>query len=358
MTSTSTVNGDTFKANFVNYYSKKQILISAISDKAKESGDNAQSNLDEGRLVINQNTTFNGEATFVSQSDEDSIVIKNGAISFTRDGVPITVLRNMKIGSIVTDSLGSGMVTFNNFKNINILTSIKSFNITDRIRSLNAYAVQTDIYTNTWQFFLYGTESQVGELKNYIHNFTTWKSSFNLSFATLSQGELLFYPSLSGYFYDIDAQHSESPTRWADYGSTFDALCKIETINSNGTKVIYESNLSIRIPIKIVWAGSRRRLYLDGNPKMLVNMHLSELYDKEIDTTVYVSLTDVCLNVSGSLILTWFTVDGPLEEPHGVKKKVTSGLSLASGKFELTYGKEVLKAIAGSGEVQYIVMEV
>lgn len=61
MTSTTTINGDTFKANFINYYSKKQILVSAISDKAKASGDNAQKDINTGRVVLNANTTINGD---------------------------------------------------------------------------------------------------------------------------------------------------------------------------------------------------------------------------------------------------------------------------------------------------------
>jgi len=158
MTSTSTVNGDTFKANFVNYYSKKQILISAISDKAKESGDTAQSNLNEGRLVINQNTTFNGDANFVSNGDNEYIQINGGSIDFYRDDVRLTNLKNIRFGSVVTDAFGSGTVSFTGFKQpMLILPTIRKADFDKNIASFFCYTELIDSVNNTYKFYLGAT---------------------------------------------------------------------------------------------------------------------------------------------------------------------------------------------------------
>ena len=59
----------------------------------------------------------------------------------------------------MTDGNGKGRVKFENFKNINILTSIKSFNVTSNIKSITSYANLVDPVTNEYAFlFIWNRE--------------------------------------------------------------------------------------------------------------------------------------------------------------------------------------------------------
>ncbi|MGL5049554.1 MAG: hypothetical protein ACRC6E_02820, partial [Fusobacteriaceae bacterium] len=124
--------------------------------------DDAMDSIEQGRVVINANTTFNGDATFVSKGSNETTVIKDGSITFTRGGIPVTVIRNMRSGSISTDSNGSGIVRFTNMKSdLTVLPSIQSFSISQNIRSLHCRAEIINSVTNDWRFILGGTEAQI-----------------------------------------------------------------------------------------------------------------------------------------------------------------------------------------------------
>ena len=125
---------------------------------ATDAGDKIQN----GRIVINGNTTFNGDATIVSRGTQEQTIIQGGSITFTRNGVPITAIRNMRFGEIETDSNGRGFISFPGFKNMRVLLSIKSFAIGQNVRSLGCYANLVNLSENKYQCFIYGTQSQLG----------------------------------------------------------------------------------------------------------------------------------------------------------------------------------------------------
>ena len=151
---------------------------------------NAINNQNNGHLTVNANTTFSGNATFVSSGSNETTVIKDGSITFTRNGMDVTVIRNMRSGVIATDSNGSGTVDFTGMKtNLSVMTTIKSFNISQNVRSLHCYAEMIDISRNRWRFTIGGTEAgSIG------HNDTKWGHSFAQSCLSLSVGVI----SLSG----------------------------------------------------------------------------------------------------------------------------------------------------------------
>ena len=130
----------------------------------------ANDKISKGEVLINANTVFNGDATIVSQGTNETTEIKGGSITFTRDGYPITVIRNVQVGEIETNSEGKGILSFPRFKNMNLVLSIKSFNISQNIRSLGCYANLLNLAENKYQFFLYGKESGLAES-------TEWKST-------------------------------------------------------------------------------------------------------------------------------------------------------------------------------------
>lgn len=167
LTTTSDIVGTTFRTNFKNYYDSRTALLNAISaaikalaDNAQNTGDLALDNQNNGHVTINANTTFIGNANFVSKGSNETTIVKDGSITFTRAGVPVTVIRNMRSGSINTNSQGNGVVRFSNMSsNLTVLPSIQSFSISQNIRSLHCRAEIVNAVTNDWRFIIGGTES-------------------------------------------------------------------------------------------------------------------------------------------------------------------------------------------------------
>ena len=133
--------------------------------------DDSQDKIEQGKIVINGNTTFNGDATIISSGTDETTIIKGGNITFTRGGKPITVIRNMRMGEVETDSNGKGIISFPDFKNMKLFLSIKSFAIGQNVRSLGCYANLLNLSENKYQTFIYGTESSIGQG-------TSWSTPF------------------------------------------------------------------------------------------------------------------------------------------------------------------------------------
>lgn len=126
--------------------------------------DDSLDKINNGRVVINANTVFNGDATVVSLGTDESTIIKGGSITFTRGGQQITVIRNMRAGNVATDGNGSGFVDFVGMKNnLIVLPSIKAFDVSANVRSLNCRAEKDPNFLaqNRYKFYVYGTEEVV-----------------------------------------------------------------------------------------------------------------------------------------------------------------------------------------------------
>lgn len=148
---------------------------------------NAINNQNNGHLTINANTTFAGDATFVSRGSNETTIIRDGSITFTRGGQNITTIRNMRSGVIATNSNGSGVVEFAGMKtNLSVMTTIKSFNISQNIRSLHCWAEMIDISRNRWKFVIGGTEASVNGYNEEVATFTYSKNCRSLSIGTIT----------------------------------------------------------------------------------------------------------------------------------------------------------------------------
>lgn len=138
--------------------------VFVLTDGTWVLANDAVDSINNGRVVINANTVFNGDATVVSRGTDESTIIKGGSITFTRGGQQITVIRNMRTGVIATDGNGSGYVDFVGMKNnLIVLPSIKAFDVSANVRSLNCRAEKDPnfIAQNRYKFYVYGTEEVV-----------------------------------------------------------------------------------------------------------------------------------------------------------------------------------------------------
>lgn len=156
---------------------------------------NAINNQNNGIFTVNANTIFDGSGTFISKGSNETTVIKDGSISFTRGGATITTIRNMRIGTIATDGNGSGYVEFSDMKSdLLILPSIKAFNVSANVRTLNCRVEKDPNYLarNRYKFYIYGTEevvqnTTVVELSSYSYTVYAYHAGAVSIFLNTSQ---------------------------------------------------------------------------------------------------------------------------------------------------------------------------
>lgn len=115
----------------------------------------------KGNLTINANTIFDGTATFVSQGSNETTIIKDGSITFTRNNIPTTVIRNMRFGTAIASSSGGDIITLSGFDDskTKVLPSLMEFSVSNTVRTLECKA--TKVGVNQWRFYLRGTENTV-----------------------------------------------------------------------------------------------------------------------------------------------------------------------------------------------------
>lgn len=355
LTTTSDIVGTTFRTNFKNYYDSRTALLNAISaaikalaDNAQNTGDSALNNQNNGHVTINANTTFTGDAEFVSKGSNETTIIKDGSITFTRDGQPITVIRNTRIGSIITDGYGIGRVTFAGFKNLDILTSIKAFNISTNIRSLNTYASLVDAVANTWAFYVYGTEAIMSGGTDDSFSYNGNSGTFTLKFIRLVANTLGQVVYNTNYIWDYDSTHSYDSAVW-NISGTANIEIKISCENKYGKTTVGYFNSSININPEGYKEGSRRRIRIPSQ-RLYIPITVSHIVATLESSVITIEVLSLNVRVTGTLLV---------RGEHTVKVDSGNAALYAGNGSTLTYTyyKEEVVSIGGEGEVQYIAME-
>ena len=300
---------------------------------ATDAGDKIQN----GRIVINGNTTFNGDATIVSTGSQEQTIIKGGSITFTRNGVPITAIRNMRFGEIETDSSGKGFVSFPGFKNMKLLLSIKSFAIGQNVRSLGCYANLVNLSENKYQCFIYGTQSQLGTGTSWVSARGSMSSSYSKgSIIAISLGEVTFHFNtvLLAYYEDestLAKRVSLSEFNQLNNGSLktliFSGIqtpfpqmnVKIWRTTSSTTALIYSKTVDIDIVTDI----QRRRRIPNSNP----NTPENEFYYLDYNLRAAGNMT---LNINDSTVVDKLDTLGYRVEATLTKRTITGGFYRSS----------------------------
>lgn len=115
-----------------------------------------QGALETGDFTITGRTNFDGSARFISRGTNEVITIANGAIDFHRDGKRLTRIKNIRHGTIATDSKGKSVINFEGFKQPMIVhTSIKSAHFGKNMASVFCYAEH--IAGTQYRFFVGGS---------------------------------------------------------------------------------------------------------------------------------------------------------------------------------------------------------
>lgn len=135
------VNADGKWTALQGWYQETVKDITSFKTQTSESIDTVQGALQQGNFTVTGNTSFDGAARFVSKGTNEVITIADGAIDFHRDGKRLTRIKNIRHGTISTDSKGKGVVDFEGFQQpMVVIPSIKSLNAGKNMASFFCFA--------------------------------------------------------------------------------------------------------------------------------------------------------------------------------------------------------------------------
>lgn len=314
--------------------------------------DDSQDKIEQGKIVINGNTTFNGDATIVSSGTDETTIIKGGNITFTRGGKPITVIRNMRMGEVETDSNGKGIISFPDFKNMTLLLSIKSFNISQNIRSLGCYSNLLNLSENKYQTFLYGTESSIGQGVEWSTDYKDMRQEYRQdSVITMSCSILNVKQRTENFFYFTFRRDEPEMGRFNAFP---EVNLKIYILTSTTTELVKNFNIKPRIQFVKQWQQS------EGGP---LNSETVKYYQYRLvwDDNYTINVSKTVNNLSTLAIKCEATVVSNLlkYDLEGTsREEVWTVPVVLPISMQGHYNREQIQNLTGSGTLFYIAMEV
>ena len=162
---TTANNATTSANNAMNKANSAYNLANTSQSKANSAysyANTVQGALETGDFTITGRTNFDGSARFISKGTNEVITIENGAIDFHRNGQRLTRIKNIRYGIIATDSKGKGVVNFDGFQQpMIVLPTIKSANFGKNMASIHCFAEH--ISGTQYRFYVYGTNEDYRE---------------------------------------------------------------------------------------------------------------------------------------------------------------------------------------------------
>lgn len=320
--------------------------------------------LENGDFTITGRTNFDGSARFISRGTNEVITIANGAIDFYRDGQRLTRIKNIRYGTIATDSSGSGVVNFEGFKQpMIVLPTIKSANFGKNMASIFCYAEH--LGGVSYRFFIGGTNENYRDANAIKAMGTSW--STNNVFVTTLLGITGY---LDGKYYKGSYKELGVNIKKTAKNGERKAVLNVLKVPSFNVKVkrngevIFDKNYSINInhkelPYRIEY--SINPLSIDANFNILKKF----TNRTNITYTLEITILESNLEVSGEFYRAYGSDSG--KDAPGINyeyyqyRGVIYSINNSSFRnLSITASAETstISSATGSGEVQYIAMEV
>lgn len=360
--------GDEATGHFIQFKNKQARVV----ENGKTITD-INNSLENGDFKITGRTNFDGTARFISRGTNEVISISNGAIDFYRDGQRLSRIKNFKYGVIATNSQGSGVVNFEGFKQpMVVLTTVKSANFGKNMASIFCYAEH--LGGVSYRFFVGGTNEDYREASPIKAMGTYW--SMNNVIITTLLGIGGFTDSIyNKAFVNNIAGLSVRTTNFSDYSETEKVKYKRKYINiirsplinvklrRNG-EVIFDKNFGISFnynfydPKYIEYTISS----IDITSQFNI---LKNFYNRtNVEYSLEINILESKLEIHGETYYSrWAgnSKNGDIKDEHFAFSGVIFNLTLGHFKgLSITASAETstLSNSTGSGEVQYIAMEV
>lgn len=335
--------------------------------------DTVQGALDNGNFVVNGNTTFADGVRFVSRGTNEVITIANGSIDFHRDGQKLTRIKNSRYGTIATDSAGKGVVNFTGFKQpMIVLTSIKSANFGKNMASVFCYAEH--ITGTQYRMFVGGTNEHYTEAKPIKVVGTEW-STLNAFKTTLLEMTGNFKESGGNYTLQ---NLSSSYEQYKDFSKRTSKVLKVPKFNVkivrvDGTAetILYAQDYTVSYYFKgrhdhDGWRGYRESYYKIEPINLIKTFNLLKTYTVRTNVKFKLVITILEPNFTIERYFAYYSPSSGSDSGGGsyisakyvgTLRTITpadfTGLSITASSETST-----LSGVAGTGEVQYIAMEI
>lgn len=334
--------------------------------------DTVERALQDGNFKVTGNTVFDGTASFISRGTNERIAISNGSIDFYRtvDGREqrLTRIKNIRYGTIATDSKGKGVVNFEGFKQpMIVMSSIKSANFGKNMASIFCYTEH--IRGTQYRFYVGGTNEHYTEAKSVKIMGTSWTAS-NAVITTLHGITGKIEQTKFTLKKDALRRNYLSPSKyWSKKGGEYDRFTvpefKVEVLRNN--QVVYSKNYKLS-------HGNRKSANF-GTTWLYVDLYGVDISTEIANMVKFNSRTNVEYRIKITIIQPHYTIDH-----YGVYKTIerdrdgTSTIvweqrykgtlfTLTPAHFKnlsITASAETstLSDTTGTGEVSYIAMEI
>jgi hypothetical protein fuD12_02764 len=360
--------GDEATGHFIQFKNKQARVV----ENGKTITD-VNNSLENGDFTITGRTNFDGAARFISRGTNEVITIANGSIDFYRDGQRLTRIKNFRYGVVATNSQGNGVVNFDGFKQpMVVLTTVKSANFGKNMASIFCYAEH--LGGVSYRFFVGGTNEDYREASPIKVMGTYWAMN-NIVITTLlgitGFTDRIYY---NDFIYKIsginikttDFSNTEISKRYL-YTKKYVNVIKAPAINvkvkRNG-EVIFNKNFTITFNYNLTAiAGIEYSINsLDINSQLNI---LKNFYNRTyVQYILEIQILESRLEIQGE---TYYSREvgnsknGYTKEEHFSFSGVIFNLTLAHFKgLSIIASAETstISSATGSGEVQYIAMEV
>lgn len=374
------VNADGKLTALQGWYQETVKDITSFKTQTSESINTVQGALQQGNFTVTGNTSFDGAARFVSKGTNEVITIADGAIDFHRDGKRLTRIKNIRHGTISTDSKGKGVVDFEGFQQpMVVIPSIKSLNAGKNMAKFFCFAEH--IERCKYRFFV-GVSNEYWKEATPVKVIGTEWSADNAMNSTLLE--------IGGRLQGFNEKKCAYTATRSFWNSDYDWKEIFETIENKGVMQYPKFNVKVkRID------GSNETVLIDKN----YTVNVSYEHDMPINGSFYrwyltMSTVDFSstlnvlksysqrTNVKFKILITILQQNISLEIKHSKKRKgsksqresgntvwynqayfkgvaYTITLSDIIGLFiTASASTSTLGEITGEGEVSYIAMEI
>ena len=360
--------GDEATGHYIQFKNKQARVV----ENGKTITD-VNNSLENGDFNITGRTNFDGAARFISRGTNEVISIANGAIDFFRNGQKLTRIKNFRYGVVATNSQGSGVVNFDGFKQpMVVLTTVKSANFGKNMASIFCYAEH--LGGVSYRFFVGGTNEDYREASPIKAIGTYWGMN-NVVISTLLgitgftdnvyfKGELNKISGLNIKATDISkfSLNEKSRHRRKYINIIRSPLVNVK-VRRNG-EIIFDKNFMVGFNYNFLGITLVEYAINSLNISSQLNI-LKNFYQRtNVGYSLEITVLESRLEVQGELYYTRSVggdKNGKQEEMHYAFNGVIFNLTTSHFKgLSITASAETstLSNTTGSGEVQYIAMEV
>lgn len=341
--------------------------ITSFKTQTSKSIDTVQGALQQGNFIITANTTFDGDARFVSRGSNEVITIANGAIDFHRDGKRLTRIKNIRHGTISTDSTGKGVVDFEGFQQpMIVVPSIKSLDAGKNIAKFFCFAEH--IERCKYRFFVGVSNEYWVEATPIKVVGTQWtaENAMNSTFLKY-EGKVDYGPGQKIQIYGREGEHGNH-WKYIEYKLFPEINVKITRIDGD-TTLLVDKNYKMTGGVDDWYVSGRYNLYFTTWLNVLDFSQTTNLLKRYANRTNVKFIMQVSITqpeFRAYIAHDWHYTSGNSDNKettyYGVHKEVVlaritsshlTGLALTASSSTSTLGE-----VTGEGEVSYIAMEI